>query len=89
VPTPASAGRLGRFFSINIPKKLLKNFGNFVSNQSLHSYPFRYFMTMNDNSKITLVESSTCEAPVVKEEPHEEEDTNHCFVYDMAKSRGG
>jgi hypothetical protein len=44
---------------------------------------------MNDNSKITLVESSTCEAPVVKEEPHEEEDTNHCFVYDMAKSRGG
>jgi hypothetical protein len=38
---------------------------------------------------ITLLGPTTCEAPVVKEEPHEEEDTKHCFVYDMAKSRGG
>jgi hypothetical protein len=44
---------------------------------------------MNGNIKITLVGPTTCEAPIVKEESHKEEDTYHCFVYDMAKSRGG
>jgi hypothetical protein len=46
-------------------------------------------MTMNDTNKIALVESKTYEAPEVKEEPCEEEDTDHCFVYDMTRSHGG
>jgi hypothetical protein len=46
-------------------------------------------MTMNNNCKITLVDPRTCEALVVKEELYEEKDTDHCFVCDMAKSRGG
>jgi hypothetical protein len=25
----------------------------------------------------------------LSQEPYEEEDTDYCFVYDMAKSRGG
>jgi hypothetical protein len=46
-------------------------------------------MIMHDSSKIALVNPKACEAPLVKEELHAEEDVNHCFVYDMAKSRGG
>jgi hypothetical protein len=46
-------------------------------------------MTMNDNSKINLIGSSMCEAPVVKEELHEEGGVDHCFVYDLAKHCGG
>jgi hypothetical protein len=45
-------------------------------------------MTMNDTSKAALVEPKTYEAMEVKEEPCDEEDTNHCFVYDMARSHG-
>jgi hypothetical protein len=30
-----------------------------------------------------------CEAPVVKEELHEESGTDHCFVNDLARHRGG
>jgi hypothetical protein len=41
------------------------------------------------NSKIALVNPKACEAPLVKEELHAEEDANHYFVYDMTKSRGG
>jgi hypothetical protein len=44
---------------------------------------------MNDNDKVIQVETRTCEAPVVKEELHEEGDADHCFVYDLAKHRGG
>ena len=46
-------------------------------------------MTMNDTSKVALVGPKAHEVLEVKEEPYEEEDTDHCFVYDMAKSRGG
>jgi hypothetical protein len=46
-------------------------------------------MTMNDSSKIVIVNLKACEAPLVKEELHDEEDVNHGFVYDMAKSREG
>jgi hypothetical protein len=46
-------------------------------------------MTMNDSSNIALVNPKACEAPLVKEELHAEGDTDHCFVYDMAKSLGG
>jgi hypothetical protein len=44
---------------------------------------------MSDTSKIVLVGPKTYEAPVVKEEPLEEGDEDHYFVYDMAKSRRG
>jgi hypothetical protein len=46
-------------------------------------------MTMNNSSKITLVNPKACEAQLVNEELHAEKDMNHCFVYDMAKCRGG
>jgi hypothetical protein len=32
MPTPASAGRLGKLFNADIPRKLSKSFGNFVVN---------------------------------------------------------
>jgi hypothetical protein len=71
----------------------MKSFDEFweiyTSHYSLHSYRLRYFMTMNDNGKVTLVEPRATEGPVVKEEPHCEGETDHCFVYDMAKTRGG
>jgi ribosome biogenesis protein Nip4 len=38
---------------------------------------------------MTLVESRSYEAPVVKEELHGEGDADHCFVYVLAKHRGG
>jgi hypothetical protein len=43
-------------------------------------------MAMNDNGKVTLVEPRATEAPVVKEEPHCEGETDHCFVYEFRKS---
>jgi hypothetical protein len=90
VPTPTSAGRLGRLFNIDTPIKSFKEFWEFCCQfQSLHSYPLCYFRSMDDNSKITLVDPRTYKAPLVKEKLPEEEDTDHCFVYDMAKSRGG
>jgi hypothetical protein len=46
-------------------------------------------MTMNDSSKIALMNPKAYKAPLVKEELYVEEDVNHCFVYDMAKSRRG
>jgi hypothetical protein len=55
----------------------------------LHSYPLHFYMTMNDTSKIVSAEPKTYEAPVVKEESYDEENPDHCFVYDMAKSREG
>jgi hypothetical protein len=55
---------------------------------SLHSYPLRFFMTMNDTSKVALVEPKVCEASVVRQEPYEEGEMDHCFVYDIAKNRG-
>jgi hypothetical protein len=83
-------GASWKVFQHRYPKKTFEEFWEFCCQYlSLHNYTLRYFMTMNDNSKITLVEPTTCEASVVKEELHEEEDTNHCFVYNMAKSRGG
>jgi hypothetical protein len=77
-------------FQRRYPKKTFKMFWEFCCQyQSLHNYSLCYFMTMNDNSKITLVNPKACEAPLVKKELHVEEDANHCFVYDMAKNRGG
>jgi hypothetical protein len=77
-------------FQQQYPRKTFEEFWEFCCQyQLLHSYPLRYFVIMNDNSKVALVNLKTCEAPSVKEELHEEEDTNHCFVYDMAKSCGG
>jgi hypothetical protein len=46
-------------------------------------------MMMNNNSKVTLVEPKANKALVVKEELHCEGGADHCFVYDMAKTRGG
>jgi hypothetical protein len=46
-------------------------------------------MTMNDTSKVALMEPKTYKALEVKEELCEEQDTDHYFVYDMAKSRRG
>jgi predicted AAA+ superfamily ATPase len=77
-------------FQHRYPTKTFEEFWEFCCRyQSLHSYPLRYFMTMNDSSKIILVNLEVCETPLVKEELQIEEDLNHCFMYDMAKSRGG
>jgi hypothetical protein len=77
-------------FQCRYADKTFKEFWEFCCQyQSLHSYPLRYFMTMNDKSKINLMDPRTCETPSVKEELPEEEDTDHCFVYGMANSRGG
>jgi hypothetical protein len=46
-------------------------------------------MTMNDNSKIALLNREAHEAPFVKEDLLAEDDANHCFIYDLAKNRGG
>jgi hypothetical protein len=83
------SGTSWKAFQHQYPRKTFEEFWEFCCQyQSLHSYPLCYFMTMNDNSKVALVNPKTCEAPSVKEELHKE-DTNHCFVYDMAKSCWG
>jgi hypothetical protein len=46
-------------------------------------------MTMNDSTKIVVLDSIAREAPLVKEELPDEEEVNHCFVYDLSRSRGG
>jgi hypothetical protein len=46
-------------------------------------------MTRNDNSKIVLLNREAHEALLVKEELPAEDDASHCFVYDLAKNRGG
>jgi hypothetical protein len=72
------------------PKKTFEEFWEFCCHyQSLHSYPLRFFMTRNDNSKIVLLNREAQEAPLVKEELPAEDDASHCFVYDLAKNRGG
>jgi hypothetical protein len=77
-------------FRRRYPKKTFEEFWEFCCRyQSLHSYPLRFFMTRDDNSKIALVYRKTREAPLVKEELPAEGDTSHCFVHDLAKSRGG
>jgi hypothetical protein len=84
------SGASWKAFQLRYPKKTFKEFWEFCCQyQSLHSYPLCYFMTMNNSIKIYLVNSKACESPLVKEELHAEEDAIHCFVYDMAKSRGG
>jgi hypothetical protein len=35
------------------------------------------------------LEPEACETSGMKGEPYEDEDTDHCFVYDMAKNQGG
>jgi hypothetical protein len=72
---------------MSIPQKNFEEFWEFCCRyQSLHSYPLRFFMTMNDSNKIARVDPKVCEASLVKEELQAEEDVNHCFVYDLAKS---
>jgi hypothetical protein len=46
-------------------------------------------MTRNDNSKIALLNQKSHEDSLVKEELPAEEDASHCFIYDLAKNRGG
>jgi hypothetical protein len=77
-------------FQRRYPEKTFEEFWEFCCRyQSLHSYPLHFSMTMNDRSKIALVNPRVCEAPLVKEELHAEEVASHCFIYDMAKSRRG
>jgi hypothetical protein len=84
------SGASWKALNADTPQKLSEEFWEFCCQyQSLHSYPIRYFMTMNDGSKIILVNPEVCETPLVKEELQTKEDLNHCFVYDMAKSHGG
>jgi hypothetical protein len=56
VPTPASAVHLGRFSIADTARKLLKNFGNFAINTIRCTVIPFVFMTMNDTSKVALVE---------------------------------
>jgi hypothetical protein len=44
---------------------------------------------MNDSTKIVVLDSIAREASLVKEELPDEEEVNHCFVYDLSRSRGG
>jgi hypothetical protein len=77
-------------FRRRYPKKTFEEFWEFCCHyQSLHSYPLRFFMTRNDNSKIALLNQKSHEASLVKEELPAEEDASHCFIYDLAKNRGG
>jgi hypothetical protein len=77
-------------FQRRYPEKTFEEFWEFCCQyQSLHSYPLRFFMTMNDNCKIALVNPKACETPLVKEELSAEGDASHCFVYDLAKNQGG
>jgi hypothetical protein len=70
------SGASWKVFQHRYPKKTFEEIWEFCCQyQSLHSYPLRYFMTMNDNRKITLVNPKTCEGPLVKEELHTEQDT--------------
>jgi hypothetical protein len=46
-------------------------------------------MTMSDTSKVVRLGSEACDTIEVKEEPYEEEDTDYCFMYDMAKNHEG
>jgi hypothetical protein len=84
------SGASWKAFQHRYPNKTFEEFWELCcQHQSLHSYPLRCFMTMNDNNRMTLVESRSYEAPVVKEELHGEGDADHCFVYVLAKHRGG
>jgi hypothetical protein len=77
-------------FQRQYPEKTFEEFWEFCCRyQSIHSYPLRFFMTVNDNSKIVVVDSKAREAPLVKEELPDGEDVNYCFVYDLSRSRGG
>jgi hypothetical protein len=83
-----SVGRLGKAFQHRYPKKTFKEFWEFCCQyQSLHSYPLRYFMTMHVTSKIALVNPRACEAPLVKEELHTEEDVMFRIWYDQESRR--
>jgi hypothetical protein len=46
-------------------------------------------MIKSDSSKVALSNREAHEAPLVKEELPAEDDASHCFIYDLAKSRGG
>jgi hypothetical protein len=72
------------------PEKSFEEFWEFCCHyQSLHSYPLRFIMIRNDNSKVALLNREAHEAPLVKEELPAEDDASHCFVYDFAKNHGG
>jgi hypothetical protein len=56
-------GASWKVFQCQYPKKTFKEFWDFCCQyHSLHNYPLHYFMTMNDTSKIALVEPKTHEA---------------------------
>jgi hypothetical protein len=76
-------------FRHRYPEKTFKEFWGFCCQyQSLHSYPLRFFMMMNDSCKIALVNPKACKTPLVKE-LSAVIDVSHCFVYDLAKNQGG
>jgi hypothetical protein len=88
-PTLALAGLLGTLSGVATLRKLSKNFGNFVVVINRCIVTSSVFMTRNNNSKIALLDREAHEAPLVKEELPAEDDASHCFVYDLAKNRGG
>jgi hypothetical protein len=84
------SGASWKVFQCRFPAKIFDEFWEYcTSYYFLHSYPLRYFMTMNNDSKIALVEPRAIEAPLVKEEPYLEGEEDHYFIFDLAKARGG
>jgi hypothetical protein len=83
-----SAGRLGTPFSVDTLKNFRRILGILLSLPIIHSYPLRFFMTENDSSKVAVVDSEACKAPLMKEKLPDEEDANHCFVYDLSRDHG-
>jgi hypothetical protein len=77
-------GASWKAFQRRYPEKTFEEFWEFCCQyQSLHSYQLLFFITMHNSSKIALINPKTCEAPLVKEELHAEEDVNHywCMIW--------
>jgi hypothetical protein len=63
------SGASWKVFQCQHPNITFKQFWEFCYQyRSLHIYPLHFFMTMNVNSKVALVEPKTYKAPEVKEE---------------------
>jgi hypothetical protein len=68
-------------FQRRYPKKTFEEFWEFCCQyQPLHSYPLCYFMTMNDSSKIVVVNPQVSETPLVKEELDDAEDVIYAII---------
>jgi hypothetical protein len=76
-----ASGASWKVFQHRFPTKTFDKFWEICgSYYSLHRYPLRYFMTMNGNSKVTLVEPIVTKAPVIKEESCDEDGTQRVVV---------